>query len=179
MPRGSKSIDAVSGHRTKAEREARQQAEQDMLSGKKGFERANVKADPVAHAEFKRVSALMKAVGKDDALYFAIINRYCELFSEIIRYQSEMARWQKLMEELQERFDETEANAEEIIEFAKTYKGMGERIDKINAIIQQKRKMMLDLEKENGMTVAAALRAIPKGTGKKETDPLMAILGGN
>ena len=89
MPRGSKAVSAAAGHRTKAEITARAQAEQDMLSGKRAFERDTVKNDPVAHAEYRRVTALMKAIGKDDALYSAIVNRYCELFAEVQRYREE------------------------------------------------------------------------------------------
>lgn len=177
MPRGSKSVAATTGHRTKAEKEARQQAEQDMLSGKKGFERANVRNDPVAHAEFKRVSALMKAVGKDDALYFAIVNRYCELFSEVDRCQRETERLHQLMGRLEQRFDagETEDDAA----FMKQYTALLAQVNKLDDKVMQKRKMMLDLEKENGMTVAAALRAIPKGNAEKKENPLAAILGSN
>lgn len=176
MPRGSKSIAAATGHRTKAEKESRQQAEQDMLSGKKGFERPNVKADPVAHTEYKRVSALMKAVGKDDALYFAIVNRYCELFSEVDRCQREALRLHQLMDRLEQRLDSGEIGDETA--FMKQYTALLAQVNKLDDKIMQKRKMMFDLEKENGMTVAAALRAIPKDNAKKEENPLATILGG-
>lgn len=178
MPRGSKSVAATTGHRTKAEKEARQQAEQDMLSGKKCYERPSVRADPVAHAEFRRVAALLKAVGKDDALYSAAINRYCELYSEIQRYQEEIVRRRGLMDELYNKFEGSDPDSDQIITFAKTYDSMAGKVDKMDGIIQQKRKMMLDIEKENGMTVAAALRAIPKDNAKKEENVLAAILGG-
>ena len=176
MPRGSKSVAATTGHRTKAEKESRQQAEQDMLSGRKGFERENVKADPVAHAEYKRVSALMKAVGKDDALYSAIVNRYCELFSEIDRCRQESTRLRQLMDHLEQRLDSGEVEDEAA--FMKQYTALLAQVNKLDDKIMQKRKMMLDLEKENGMTVAAALRAIPKGNAEKKENPLAAILSG-
>ena len=176
MPRGSKSVVATTGHRTKAEKESRQQAEQDMLSGRKGFEHENVKADPVAHAEYKRVSALMKAVGKDDALYSAIVNRYCELFSEIDRCRQESARLRQLMDRLEQRLDSGEVEDEAA--FMKQYTALLAQVNKLDDKIMQKRKMMLDLEKENGMTVAAALRAIPKGNAEKKENPLAAILSG-
>lgn len=178
MARGSKAASAATGHRTKAELSARIKAEQDMLSGKKGFERESVKNDPVAHAEYRRVTALLRAVGKDDALYSAIVNRYCELFSEVQRYKLECVRRRELMDRLQDKFDGSNPTAEEIIAFAKAYDSMAGKVDKIDAIIMQKRKMMLDIEKENGMTVAAALRAIPKGNAEKKDNPLADILGG-
>lgn len=178
MPRGSKAVSAAVGHRTKAEITARAQAEQDMLSGKRAFERDTVKNDPIAHAEYRRVTALMKAIGKDDALYSAIVNRYCELFAEVQRYREEIIRRRGLMDRLQRQFDESDPDSEDIIAFAKAYDSMAGKVDKMDGIIMQKRKMMLDIEKENGMTVAAALRAVPKNNAKKEENPLAAILGG-
>lgn len=178
MPRGSKAVSAAAGHRTKAEITARAQAEQDMLSGKRAFERDTVKNDPVAHAEYRRVTALMKAIGKDDALYSAIVNRYCELFAEVQRYQEEIIRRRGLMDRLQRQFDGSDPDSEDIVAFAKAYDSMAGKVDKMDGIIMQKRKMMLDIEKENGMTVAAALRAVPKNNAKKEENPLAAILGG-
>jgi hypothetical protein len=41
--------------------------------------------------------------------------------------------------------------------------------------IQTKRKMLLDIEKENIMTIAAALRSIPKKTDEKENPLLKAL----
>lgn len=178
MPRGSKAVSAAAGHRTKAEITARTQAEQDMLSGKRAFERDTVKNDPTAHAEYRRVTGLMKAIGKDDALYSAIVNRYCELFAEVQRYREEIIRRRVLMDKLQRQFDESDPDSEDIVAFAKAYDSMAGKVDKMDGIIMQKRKMMLDIEKENGMTVAAALRAVPKNNAKKEENPLAAILGG-
>ena len=178
MPKGSKSISAAAGHRTKAEIAARTQAEQDMLSGKKLAEFPAVKGDPVAHAEYKRVSALMKAIGKDDALYSAAVNRYAELRGEIAQLQQDAARYRVLMDSLQRKFDESDPDSEEITAFAKAYSGMLTQANKLDDKIMQKRRMMGDIEKENCMTVQAALRSIPKEAGKKEENPLAAILGG-
>ena len=53
------------------------------------------------------------------------------------------------------------------------------QLNNIDLMIQQKRKMLGDIEKENCMTVAAALRAIPKQPdGKAEDDILRQILSG-
>ena len=43
--------------------------------------------------------------------------------------------------------------------------------------IQTKRKMLLDMEKENVMTIASSLRSIPKKVEKKK-NALMEALGG-
>ena len=47
----------------------------------------------------------------------------------------------------------------------------------IDRNIAQKRKMLLDIEKENIMTIASALRSIPKKEEKQE-NPLLKILRG-
>ena len=176
MPRGSKAVSAAKGHRTKAEISAREQAEQDMLSGKKLVEFPAVKQDPAAHSEFKRVAALMRAIGKDDALYSAAVNRYAELRGEIAQLQQDAARFRGLMDSLKQKFDESDPDSDDITAFAKAYSGMLAQVDKLKGSVQTKRKMMGDIEKENCMTVQAALRSIPKETGKKDESPLMKIL---
>ena len=67
--RPSKPVAANKKHLTNAEKEQREHFEQALLSGKKISERKRARGDDVAHAEFRRVLALMKAIGKDDALY--------------------------------------------------------------------------------------------------------------
>ena len=121
MPRGSKAVAAAKGHRTKAEIEEREQAEQDMLSGKRLSERDGVKSDPAAHSEFLRVAALMKAIGKDDALYSAAVNRYAELFSEIAQLRRDAERYRGLMDSLQRKFDESDPDSDDITAVAKAY----------------------------------------------------------
>lgn len=81
------------------------------------------------------------------------------------------------MDELHTRFEDSDPDSEDIVAFAKAYDSMAGKVDKMDGIIMQKRKMMFDIEKENGMTVAAALRAVPKDNAKKEENPLAAILG--
>ena len=67
--RPSKPVAATVKHLTNAEKEQRERYEQSLLSGKKITERKRVRADEIAHGEFRRVVALMRAIGKDDALY--------------------------------------------------------------------------------------------------------------
>ena len=52
------------------------------------------------------------------------------------------------------------------------------KIADLDKIIMQKRKMMSDIEKENGWTVLSAIRAIPKQAENSEDDALMKILQG-
>ena len=48
----------------------------------------------------------------------------------------------------------------------------------IDKQIDSKRKMLLDIEKENVMTIASALRCIPKKDNKEEDNPLLKVLRG-
>ena len=166
-------------HRTKAELEAREQAEQSLLSGQKCFERPSVKADPVAHKEYQRLVRLMRAIEKDDALYAPVYNRYCELYAEAEFYKQEIFRLRELASRIGQKFDEREdATAEEISSFAKDLTGLLRQINAMNSAVMQKRKMMFDIEKENCMTVSAALKTIPKDAEKSGEDELMKILQG-
>lgn len=171
-------------HRTKAELEARKNAESGLLSNKKLQERKEVKENKTAHAEFQRVSKLMKAIGKDDALYSSGINTYCLLYAEIGDLHEQMKTLDETGEMLRETFGhlvdnpERAIDPEEIIQFEKAFTRLISQRLNISAVIDKKRKMMLDIDKENVMTISAALRSIPKKPEKKE-NALMAALRGD
>lgn len=56
--------------------------------------------------------------------------------------------------------------------------GMQKNLVSLDKQVQAKRKMLLDIEKENIMTIASALRSVPKKTEKKD-NPLLAVLNGS
>ena len=56
--------------------------------------------------------------------------------------------------------------------------GMQKNLVSLDKQVQAKRKMLLDIEKENIMTIASALRSVPKKTEKKD-NPLLAALNGS
>lgn len=170
-------------HRTKAELEARKNAESGLLSNRKLQERKEVKENKTAHAEFQRVSKLMKAIGKDDALYSSGINTYCLLYAEIGDLHEQMKTLDETGEMLRETFGhlvddpERAIDPEEIIQFEKAFTRLISQRLNISAVIDKKRKMMLDIDKENVMTISAALRSIPKKPEKKENALMAALLG--
>ena len=165
-------------HRTKAELESRKKAEAAVLSGVKCFERPNVKSDPIAHKEYQRLIRLMRAIKKDDALYAPIFNRYCELFSEIEFYLGRIRSVSEAMDKAQECFDALDdITADDINLYLKQTTQLMNQLNSANSAVMQKRKMLFDIEKECCMTVAAALRTIPKEAEKNDNlDPLIAIL---
>lgn len=167
-------------HRTKAELQAREQAEAELDSGKKLAKRPEVKADPIANKEFARVKKLIVKLGKDDDRFTAVLNRYCLLYSECRRYENLVREAEEEIKRITEEIAEVEfVSARERTkatnEFIENKSKLLKQIASFDGILMQKRKMMLDIEKENVMTVSAALRAIPKTAEKKE-NPILAAL---
>lgn len=168
-------------HRTKAELEARKNGEEDLLSKQKLQERREVKCNSVAHNEFLRVVKLMRAIGKDDALYSSGINTYCLLYSEITELVEQIKLLDKTAEKLREAFEglidsgESDIDEDKIIQFEKSFTRLISQRLSISSTIDRKRKMMLEIDRENVMTISAALRTIPK-TPEKAENPLIKLL---
>ena len=203
--RPSKPVAGNRKHLTNAEKEQREYYEQALLSGKKITERKRVREDAVAHGEFRRVVALMKAIGKNDALYAEQINRYAELHSEEEFYKdlaaelrgelSELSRLAKEVEvvlrqlaDIRDSLDKIEAvelaaSVTAVADaFSELLKRRGELLKQISDAdlkIKQKREAKLAIERENCMSVSAALRTIPKDIHKDENDELIKLLSEN
>lgn len=175
MARPSKSADVLSeegkSHRTKAEIEQRRQAEKAVLTGRKIREFDRIKADPVAHKEFLRVQKLLQAVGKDDALYEAIVNRYAQIVGEVAFFEDQRESAARTIDQLEDDKSELEPD-----DYYKMITGARKQLLDVDRQIQAKRKMLFDIEKENAMTVASALRSIPKAPIEKNSE-LKAALG--
>lgn len=160
-------------HRTKAELKQRQQGEEALLTGQALKERPEVKSNPVAHKEFLRLSKLLKNIEKNDAIYESIINRYCLLTAECYEFEEKREKFYQQIDKLEEKSDEMDYK-----DYFKLQSEMQKNIINLDKQIQSKRKMLLDIEKENIMTIAAALRSIPK---KEETssNKLLEALNGS
>lgn len=191
MGRPSKPVANCEKHLTKAEIEQRTRFENSLLSGRKIRERERVKLDPVAHCEFRRVIGLLRAIGKDDALYSEQINRYAELFSECEFYKDELSVLRGMLSSLRSVTDEvggyirqsTSGDADALKGLCEALDGLlsehGKLMKQLSDIeirVKQKREAMTVIERENCMTVAAALRTIPKEADKGENDELLEIL---
>lgn len=164
-------------HRTKAELEARKKAEEALSTGIEMRERPEVRNDPVAHKEFKRIVKLLKNIQKNDGLFEGVINRYCVLYSECADFEKKREAFARRANELEEKeseiLDNEEMSAKEYYSLVATMQSQVVGIDKA---IQSKRKMMLDIEKDNIMTIASGLRSIPKKEPESEKDPLAELL---
>lgn len=162
-------------HRTKKELENRKKAEAALLTGAPLAERPEVKSNPVAHKEFLRLNKLLAGIGKNDAIYEGVINRYCLLVAECHMLESKANAAYRTAEDLEKRLNGDDLEPEDVSALAGALADVYSAAAKCDKQLQAKRKMLFDIEKENIMTIAAALRSIPK---KEETavNPLLAAL---
>ena len=158
MARPSKPVSVLQqegkSHRTKSELTVRKRAEESLLSGRRIKADEEIKNDPAAYDQFRRVKKLMAAIEKDDELYGATVRRYCTLASEC-------ARLKRNMDDI--------ASQIEFAEDGKDTASLSRALIDLDRQLQNKRKMMFDIEKENCMTVQSALRSIPKKPDVKKS----------
>ncbi len=183
MPTPPKPYEVISmegrSHRTKKELEARKQAESQLLSGEKLKERKEVKENPAAHREFLRINKILKNIGKNDAIYEPVLNRFCMLQAECLELQERREEIHQITMELRASFNamDQEEKEEKLLDFSRELARMTGAMLNCDKQLATKRKMLLDIEKENIMTIASALRSIPKKQKEEEEDdPMMALL---
>lgn len=163
-------------HKTKAELNQREQAEKSLLTGRILKESKEVQGNPLAHKEFLRLSKLLNSIEKNDDLYGSTINRYCLLLAECTEFQEKREKMYEQICELEESRDSF-ADAADLPAYYKLQNSMQKNLIALDRQVQAKRKMLLDIEKENIMTIASSLRSIPKKPeGKKNA--LLEALGG-
>ena len=160
-------------HRTKKELETRKNAEKSVLTGEKMRENKAVKSNAAAHAHWGRVQKLMAKIGRDDAIHENVINRYCLLLAEAEELERARMELTERRDAQRERFDNGEITAEEYTGLDKL---LFEQQLKADATLERKRSMLLNIEKENLLTVASGLRAVPKKEAEEEADPMAAML---
>ena len=168
-------VNEKKSHRTKSELEQRRCQEEALLTKVKIKEFKSTKENEIAHKEFIRITKLFKKIDKNDDLFAGVLNRYCML-------KAECEDFEKKRELFYKNFDDLEAEWERQCELPKKEKTMtpleyfklkGQYQGQIVALdkqVQNKRKMLLDIEKENLMTMASALRSIPKRTNTNGDD---------
>lgn len=181
MPTPSKPANVIrmegKSHRTKRELAERERAECQLLTGKVLREQKEVREKELAHKEFQRIRKLLKSIDKDDDLYGATINRYCLLQAECIEFQEKREKFYEQIEEL-EKDRESFANTDDLGTYYKLQMNMQKNILALDKQVQTKRKMLLDIEKENIMTIASSLRSVPKKAEKKKNPLLEALADG-
>ena len=156
--------------------EKRERATERKRTGIPIKEKEETKKNVVAHKEFLRVTKLLNKIEKCDALYENIINRYCLLYAECRDFEEKRERFYRDLWEMEEGKENGDFE-----DSPRTYYKLKNDIQKnivnLDKQVQAKRKMMMAIEKESIMTLAAAMRSVPK-TPENETNTLLAILEG-
>jgi len=172
-------ISEKKSHRTKAELKQRKKGEESLSSGVALRERSEVKSNPIAHKEFIRLNKLLKGIKKNDAIYEVIINRYCMMIAECSDLEAKREKIYEMASRLEVKLEELsgEASFDDLRQVTRDITSIYGTMIACDKQVQSKRKMLLDIEKENIMTIAAALRSIPK-TEEKSSNPLLEALKG-
>jgi len=155
-------------HRTKAELEHRKKAETALLSKTAFREKPEVKENPIAHKEFLRLKKLFISIEKNDGLYENAVNRYCMLFAECHDFEKKRETMYDGVVGLEVSWANGELKDSEYYKLRTNMQGQMIALDRQ---LMQKRSMMLAIEKENVMTIAAALRSIPKKPKEEQEKP--------
>lgn len=160
-------------HRTKKELEQRKNAEEALLTGISLKEWTDTKDNPVAHKEFTRLRKLLKIINHNDALYEAVINRYCQIISECKNLDTLINSYNNDLKELKEEHLKGELD---FLTYLDQKGSIQNRIMAADKAIMDKRKMLLQIERENIMTILAALKAVPRKEPKKQDSAMAAFL---
>ena len=160
-------------HRTKGEMEDRRKAEEAFATGVAIKARVEVRNKPMALKEFKRLAKLFKGLGKNDAMFEAVVNRYCMLTAEM----GEMQRLREVYSQKIDQLVEDNSKQMEAKDYYKLLNNGNKNLIALDRLIMSKSKMMFDIEKENSMTIKAAMASIPLGSGESDKNPLEILLG--
>lgn len=168
-------VNEKKSHRTKSELKQRKSQEEALLTQVKIKEFKSTKENEIAHKEFSRIIKLLKKIDKNDDLFAGVLNRYCMLKAECEDFEKKREAFYKNFDDLEEEWERQNElpSKERTITPLDYFKLKGQYQGQIVALdkqIQNKRKMMLDIEKENLMTVSSALRSIPKKQIDSDTD---------
>jgi hypothetical protein len=149
-------------HRTKAEMKARKEAEEGGFTGAGMSMTDEVKANPRAAKEFRRVKKLFGMIERDDAIYAAVINRYCLLLAEA----ADLAEARRVLAEQWRTTDTEDLDLLQQLTLTEKFTGM---IASLDRQLKAKRDQLLAIEKENAMTIMGALRTVPKTLPSKKS----------
>lgn len=160
--------------RTKAQIELREKKEKESKSGTSWKESDLVKGDPIAHKEFTRLNDLFKKINHNDDINSNVINTHCLLVSECEKLQVMMYAQMKAFDNFNERVKVKELTFAEEISLKND---LSKSIIDTDKILMTKRKMLLDIAKENLLTIQSVLRSIPKKPIEEaKEDPMAKFL---
>lgn len=161
MPTPSKPCELVRKHFTKAEINQRKAAEKALITGESIKEWPQTRSNPVAHKHFRRIVSLYRTINKNDALTEPVLNRYCLMQSECEDFEAKREECFTMAVELREMIKCGDEDIDRLDLIGKIDKLYQSSLS-FDRQIQAKRKMLLDIERESLMTLAAQMRSIPK-----------------
>lgn len=175
MARPAKSIDMIiaegRNHITKAEIELRRKEEQALLTGQAIKEWPATRMSPSAHKHFMRVRSLLGKIGKNDALNEPVINRYCIMLIEAEDMEEDMRSLSTQLTVVEAMHERREMGDREYLR--KKADLLNQKVT-LDRTLSSKRKMLLDIEKENIMTIASGLRSVTKRPKEEEQEDRMS-----
>jgi hypothetical protein len=181
MPTPSKPIALIKqeGNRRRLSKKAiehREKMENQLFTGVELKASEEVLNNTEAYKEFKRLKPLLKAINKDDELIGYIINQHCLLVSECFDLTTQRKTFLDNLEKFEDRIIDEEIT---FTDKMKIKMGIQKQILDCDKALMNKRKMLFDIAKENIMTIAGALRSIPKKPQEDEQiDNLSNLLSG-
>ena len=170
MPTPSMPLHMVRGQITNAVREQREQAERALITGESIKEWPQTRLNPVAHKHFRRIVSLYRKIEKNDALIEPVLNRYCLMQAECEDFEAKREESYNMAIQLREMIHQGDKDTDTLDIIGKIDK-LYQTALSFDRQVQAKRKMLLDIEKENIMTLAAQLRSVPKKPLEKESAP--------
>jgi len=134
-----------------------------------------------ASAEFNRIKQLLGKIGKDDDLYSRSVNTHCILVEECEQIQDIRDQFIASKRELREAYRKGECGDPEdagigASEYYRLLAKLSDNIINCDKQLMAKRKMILDIDRENILTAQSALRSIPKKPQKKEKTGMAAFM---
>lgn len=160
MGRKRKPTATLQGHRTKQELAQRRQAEQAWRTGWPIECTDEIKADPVALAQFNRIMPYLTAMGVNDELFGNQVRRYCTTSSELEQIWKDADK----MHDLAAKQDNP-----------RTADKIERTADKMDRFALKLCRELSDFENEYGMTVMSSMRF--ETPAEPARDELAEILG--
>ncbi|HML49221.1 MAG TPA: hypothetical protein PKE04_20980, partial [Clostridia bacterium] len=153
----------------------REKGEKALLTGEKMREHPSARANPSAHKHFLRLHNLLEKINHADALYENVVNRYCLTLAEIERTEAERTELDNEQGLLIIKLNDGKLEADDY--FDHLHRLLDKKL-RMDITVDRKRSMLLAIEKEMAMTVAAALRCVPRKDSEDDgaEDPMLTLL---
>ena len=181
MPSGRapKHLKLITGHRTKREIAMREEGEAALKSSEPFEMWSRTKSKAKSKAHFEKIRKAFENIGEGDVMYEAVLNRYCIIIAECDDLESRIVALKKTIQRLEATWEkmstQEEPETKDFLAYVKSLAALNKELNGMDAALGAKRNALLQIEKENIMTVLAKLRAVPKEPKKsEEVNPLEA-----